>query len=172
VRRPGRRPDLAVQPGERVLAWCAAADGRVVAGTRDALYAGRPASSVVEPVETVRIPWEQVEAAEWDRDTSVLRVSEVGTWGAARPVHSFVIEQPGRLLQLVRERVTSTVVLQRHVPVRGRSGLRVIARRAPGGDRRVSWVYEYDAGIDPADPAVREAAEAALARAQEEVGPA
>jgi hypothetical protein len=167
VRRLGRRPDLAVQPGERVLAWCVTADGRVVAGTRDALYAGIPGAA---PVETVRIPWEQVEAAEWDRDTSVLEVSEVGTWGAARPVHSFAIDQPGRLLQLVRERVTSTVVLQRHVPIRGRSGLRVIARRAPGGERRVSWVYEYDAGIDPADPAVREAADAALALAQDEVG--
>jgi hypothetical protein len=165
VRRLGRKPDLVVPSGERVLAWCTASDGRIVAGTREALYAGAPGAV------PARVPWEQVEAADWDSDTSVLRVSEVGTWGATRPEHAFVIEPPGRLLQLVRERVTSTVVLQRHVPIRGRHGVRVIARRAPGGDRAVSWVYEYDAGIDPADPVVRQAAEAALVQAQEEVGP-
>ena len=48
--------------------------------------------------------------------------------------------------------------------------LRVIARRAPRGDQPVRWIYEFDAGIDPADPAVRAAADEALALAQTEVG--
>lgn len=154
------RPPIEVGPGERVLAWAEAAEG-MVAGTRDALYVG-----------STRIAWELVEAADWDRDTSVLRVSEVGTWGEHRPEHRFTIEEPGRLLELVRERVTASVVLQRHVPLQGRRGLRVIARRAPRGDRPVVWVFEYDAGIDPADPDVQRAAQEALAAAQEEVGPA
>lgn len=145
--------------GERVLAWCTDAEGRVVAGTRDALY-----------LPDARVPWEQVEAVDWDADSSVLHVSEVGTWGAVRPQHDLALVDPGRLLQLVRERVTATVVLQRHVPVDGRRGLRVIARRAPGGDRPISWVFEFDEGVDPADPAVRVAADAALAQAQDEVG--
>jgi hypothetical protein len=162
-----RKPSVAVAAGERVLAWCHDREGRVVAGTRDALYLPRPASDAGEPL---RVPWEQVEAADWDADTSVLRVSEVGTWGARRPVHRLVLVQPTLLLQLVRERVTATVVLQRHVPIAGRRGLRVIARRAPGGDRAVTWVYEFDEGVDPADPAVRAAADAALALAQDEVG--
>ena len=34
-----------------------------------------------------RLPWEQVEAADWDRDTSTLRVSEVGSWGEPRVEH-------------------------------------------------------------------------------------
>ena len=166
-----RKPSVPVGPGERVLAWCHDSDGRVVAGTRDAFYLPRvPASSPVGPVETLRLPWEQVEDADWDADASVLRLSEVGTWGAPRPVHRLTLVEPTLLLQLVRERVTSTVVLQRHVPIKGRRGLRVIARRAPGGDRAVSWVYEFDEGVDPADPAVRAAAEAALAQAQDEVG--
>ena len=76
-------------------------------------------------------------------------------------MHRLVLVQPTLLLQLVRERVTATVVLQRHVPIAGRRGLRVIARRAPGGDRAVTWVYEFDEGVDPADPAVRAAADAA-----------
>jgi hypothetical protein len=157
--RPGRRPEVPVGPGERILAWAATDDGTTAAGTRDAFYVG-----------DVRIPWEQVEAADWDADASVLRVSEVGTWGQARPEHVLALAEPGRLLELVRERVTSTVVLQRHVRVHGRRGLRVIARRAPSGDRRVTWVYEYDAGVEPDDPAVRAAARAALAQAREEVG--
>ena len=62
------------------------------------------------------------------------------------------------------------MLLVRHVPIDGRRGVRVIARRAPAGDRRLRWIYEYDAGIDPDDPAVRLAAETALAAAQDEVG--
>lgn len=152
------RPPIEVAAGERVLAWATSTDGPV-GGTRDALY-----------VPGARIPWEQVEAAEWDTDFGILRVSEVGSWGAARPVHELTIDEPGLLLELVRERVTATIVLQRHVPIEGKRGLRVIARRAPGGDRALSWVYEYDAGIDPADPLVRQAAGEALSAARDEVG--
>ena len=97
-------------------------------------------------------------------------MAEVGTWGEPRREHSFAIVEPRRLLELVRERVTASVLLVRHVPVDGRRGVRVIARRAPAGDRGLRWIYEYDAGIDPDDPAVRLAAETALAAAQDEVG--
>ena len=159
------RSPVQVTAGERVLAWAEAGEG-AVAGTRDALYLQRAPS----PVGT-RIPWEQVEAADWDSETSVLRVSEVGTWGERRPEHRFTLEEPGRLLELVRERVTASVVLQRHVPVSGRRGLRVIARRAPRGDQPITWVFEYDAGVDPADPEVRRVAREALAAARDEVGP-
>ena len=100
----------------------------------------------------------------------MLRLSEVGEWGQQRVEHAVTIEEPGRLLELVRERVTASVVLQRHVPLEHRRGLRVIARRAPRGDRPIAWFFEYDEGIDPDDPAVREAARAALASARDEVG--
>jgi hypothetical protein len=160
------RAPIEVGPGERLLAWAETPDG-AVGGTRDALYL-----SSVEPVETRRIPWEQVEAADWDLETSVLRVSEVGTFGEVRPVHLLTIEEPGRLPELVRERVTASVVLQWHTPIRGRRGVRVIARRAPRGDRPVQWDLEYDEGIDPDAPEVREAAERALEAARDELGPA
>jgi hypothetical protein len=130
-----------------------------VGGTRDALY-----------VPGARIPWEQVEAADWDSDGSTLRVSEVGSWGVVRPVHELTFDEPGLLLELVRERVTASVVLQRHVAIEGRRGLRVIARRAPRGDRPLSWVYEFDEGIDPEDPLVQLVAGEALAAARDEVG--
>ena len=81
-----------------------------------------------------------------------------------------MLTEPGRLLELVRERVTATVLLQRHVPIRGSSGVRVIARRATTGDRELTWLFEYDAGIDPNDPFVEHAAQEALAAARGEIG--
>ncbi len=157
-RRP--RPDLEVDPGERLLAWATAEDGTVIGGTRDAFYAPG------------RVPWEHVEAADWDQDLRVLRVSEVGRWGETRPEHRFTLDAPGRLLELVRERVTASVVVQRHVLVDGRRGVRVIGRRAPGGVGDVAWFYEYDHGVDPTDPGVHRIATEALARARTEVGDA
>ena len=152
-----------VARGEKVLAVTEAADGTVLAGTRDAFY-------IRTGDETRRVPWEQVEAADWDRDTDTFRLSEVGSWGRQRPVHTAVLTDPGRLLELVRERVTASVVLQRHVAVSARRGLRVIARRAPSGSGGVQWVYEYDEGVDPDDPAVRETARATLQAMRSEVG--
>jgi hypothetical protein len=159
VRSFSQRPDVQVAAGERVLAWTVTTGGEVLAGTRDALYLpGR------------RLPWEDVESADWDRDTEVFRVVEVGSFGQAQPVHTFAISEPRRLLELVRERVTASVLLVRHVPVVGRRGVRVIARRAPSGERALRWLYAYDEGIDPGDPTVRLAAESALAQARDEVG--
>ena len=156
-------PSVAVARGERVLASATTAEGTVLAGTRDAFY-------VVTDGDTRRVPWEQVEAAGWDRDTDTFRLSEVGSWGEQRPVHTATLNEPGRLLELVHERVTASVVLQRHVSLGGRRGLRVIARRAPSGAGGVQWVYEYDEGVDPDDPAVRAAAREALELARRDVG--
>jgi hypothetical protein len=152
-------PAVDVAAGEKVLAWAAAGSG-VVAGTRSALYLP----------DGARIPWEQVEAADWDLESATLKVTEVGTWGEPRPSYSFVLTETGRLLELVRERVTATVVLQRHVPLRGSRGVRVIARRAATGDRALTWLFEYDEGIDPDDPFVEHAAQEALTAAQGEIG--
>ena len=165
IRRWGRTssPSVAVARGERVLASATTAEGTVLAGTRDAFY-------VVTDGDTRRVPWEQVEAAGWDRDTDTFRLSEVGSWGEQRPVHTATLDEPGRLLELVHERVTASVVLQRHVSLGGRRGLRVIARRAPSGAGGVQWVYEYDEGVDPDDPTVRAAAREALELARRDVG--
>jgi hypothetical protein len=164
------RPPVRVERGEKLLAE-AAADEAQLGGTRDALYVVRRLGhDRLALDETVRIPWEKVQAADWDQESATLRVSEVGAWGDQRPEHVFTLAEPGRLLELVRERVTASVVLQRHVPVDGGRGVRVIARRAPRGDRPIAWFYEYDEGVDPDDPEVRRAAQEALAAARTEVG--
>jgi hypothetical protein len=154
-------PPVEVAAGERVLAWATSTAG-AVAGTRLALYLPGPPPR--------RIPWEQVEAADWELDSETLKVSEVGSWGELRPTHELTLTEPALLLQLVRERVTATVVIQRHVAIRDKRGVRVIARRAPAGARDLSWLFEYDEGIDPADPFVEQAVQLALAAARDEVG--
>jgi len=158
------RPPIEVGPGERLLAWAPVAGGGWVAGTRDALY-----------LPAARLPWEEVQAADWDSEQARLQVSEVGTWGEPRARHALILDESavaetGRLLQLVRERVTASVLISRHVPIDGRRGFRVIGRRAPSGHSDVQWVYEYDAGIDPDDPFVQTAADDALAAAKSDVG--
>ena len=151
--------------GERVLAHAVAADGAWLLGTREAL--------VVVPAldeRGIRLEWQAIQTADWDRDGDRLRVAEVGTFGESRPVHVFTVPEPGLLLQLIRERVTASVLLQRRVQVQGKRGLMVVARRAPTGRGEITWAFEFDEGIDPDDPAVREAAEGGLRSAQEELG--
>ncbi|WP_299051681.1 hypothetical protein [uncultured Nocardioides sp.] len=162
--RPGAReraPEVASAAGERLLAWSRTNGGEhpddVVAGTRDALHL--PGAH--------RVPWERVETADWDEESSTLHVVEVG---AGRAEHRVVLGEAGLLLSLVRERVTASIVLQRHVAVRGRRGFFVIARRPPAGERTVSWTLRHDAGVDPDDPEVRRAAADALDRARGDIG--
>lgn len=151
LRRP--RPAVEVAPGERLLAAAGP-----VGGTRDALYL------------PTRVPWEQVAAADWDAEERTLTVTEVGRFGEEQPVHVVPLEEAGRLLQLVRERVTASIALQRHVPVRGRAAVRVLARQAPARRGELSWFVEYDAGLDPADPEVDAVVQAALATARADIG--
>jgi hypothetical protein len=173
--RSGKVPpevfDRAGLAGERVLASAAGRDGTWLLGTREALVVVRPPDEGNRPADTVRLPWEDIETADWDRDEDRLRVAEVGTFGQARPVHVFTLPEPGLLLQLVRERVTASVLLQRRVVVSGKRGLMVVARRAPTGRGEITWTYEFDEDVDPDDPAVREAAALGLRSAQDELGP-
>ena len=155
--------------GAKVLAATEARDGTWLLATRSALVIV-PSSRVGEPSRVVTIPWEQVESADWSRDDDRLRVSEVGEYGEPRPVHELHLDDPGKLLPMVRERVTASVVLQRRVVVSGERGLFVVARRAPNGDGAITWAYEFDAGLDPDDPEVRRLAELGLRAAAEELG--
>lgn len=162
-------PEVAAQVDGRALAAAEAVDGTWLVGTRAELVLIAPAGGP-GPVET-RIPWEQVESADWHREDSRLRITEIGRYGEPRPAYTFQMPElePSDLLRLIRERVTASVVLQRGHVLEGKRGLKVIGRRSPAGGP-ISWMHEYDAGIDPDDPAVVEAAEALLRRAREDVG--
>lgn len=167
-RGPGVPADVVARAclarGEKVLAAAETREGTWLLGTRTALVVVPPAGDV----ET--LPWERVQSADWSRDDDRLRVTEVGEYGEPQPRHLFDLDEPTRLLQLLRERVTASVVLQRRVVVEGRQGLFVIARRSPTGHGALHWAYELDRGVDPDDPEVRRLAEAGLRTAAEELG--
>ena len=162
--------------GDSVLAGAEAEDGTWLLGTRDALVLVpgrmRQGGEEVPLAHTtpVTIAWERVETADWDRDESRLRVSEVADFGTERPVHILTLPEPGPLLPMVRERVTASVLLQRRVLIDGKRGLTVIARRPPRGSGAIIWACDFDPGIDPSDPLVAQAAEHALRAAQEDLG--
>ncbi len=151
----------ALPRGEKVLAHARAGDATWLLGTRRGL--------VIAGTELVWLPWERVEDASWDKEESRLRITGIGDYGRPRPSYTFTMDDPALLLQLLRERVTASIVLQRRVPVDSRLGLTVIGRRSPVGGP-VSWMHSYDAGLDPDDPVVGLVADQALAQARAEVG--
>ncbi|MFL6024480.1 MAG: hypothetical protein ACJ72O_14175 [Marmoricola sp.] len=150
--------------GEKVLAFANDGD-RWLLGTRLALVL----VGVGEERGVVRLPWEAVQAADWDQDEGTLTVSEVGEFGRPRAAYAFSLVHPALLLQLIRERVTASVILQRGYLVTGKRGFKVIGRRSPEGGP-ISWMHEYDAGIDPDEPDVVAAAAELLAQARADVG--
>lgn len=154
----------AVVPG-KVLAAVAAQDGTWLLGTRERFHAVGP-----DRTEQLAIAWQGVLRADWDSDTFTLRIERVEDYGRPTTAYSFVLEQPDLMLQLVQERVTASVLLQRRVELERRRGFSVIARRSPTGRGEITWAYELDPGLDPDDPAVMAAADAALREARESLG--
>ena len=136
--------------GDKPLAWAPAAGDWVVA-TRDRLFL-----PLQEPVR-----WDEVIRAAWDAPVLELQL--------AQGPYRLVIENPGLIPDVVNERVKASVVVQHHVPLRGDKGVRIVARRVPGGTE-VTWRVTFDAGLDPQDPALRADAEAALAEVRATMG--
>lgn len=116
-----------------------------------------------------RIPWEEVERGEWDHEADILRLTRLAPFGAPSDVRVLRLEHSERLLRLIRERVTASVIISQHVPISGSRGVRVVARRPPGTAEDLTWSMVFDEGLDPADPTVLAAAEQALAAVRGEV---
>ena len=157
------RSRLVLEPGERVLAAAADTGGRWTVGTDRALHLSRGDEWLV-------LAWERIDRARWDEASERLEVVEVADFGEPQPRHQLALLEPRRLLDLVRDRVTASVLLTRHVPVAGSRGLKVVARRSPVSDGEVDWSCWLDEGLDPADPAVRRAVDEGLAAARAELG--
>jgi hypothetical protein len=153
---------LQLGPGERPLAWAVGEGQRWYVGTDRALH-------LDDGEQFRRVPYEDVERAEWQGEESRLTVIEVASWGERERRTQISVEQPGRLLELLRERVTRSVVINMYAPVHGRRGLSVIGRRSPAADGQISWSYLLANGLDPDDPAVQEVAARTLSAAEAEL---
>ncbi|MFD7157988.1 hypothetical protein ACFV9C_25535 [Kribbella sp. NPDC059898] len=151
---------------EDVLAAVQLANGRWVAGTRAAVYLPSDTADADR-----RVGWERIERANWDAEASVLHVYETTDFGTPLRATELKVEDPGRFGQLLRERVDASIVVQRHVPLSGKRGVRIVGRRNPSGaDADVTWNIVLDKGLEPTEPGVVEAAEAALREVRDEFG--
>lgn len=139
----GVRASLATEPGERVLAFTSSDDGHLVATTL-ALFLP----------DGTRIPYETIDKASWDEDGLRLALT-----GGTR--HEVRVPEPRLLPETLRERVNATIIVNKHVHLPGRGGVRLVARRRPAGEV-VGWTLVFDEGLDPDDPGLRAQAEQAL----------
>lgn len=137
---------------ERLLTVAGLVDGGYAAASDRALLL---AGAHIER----RVPWQRVAAASWDEDAQVLTVEEV-RGGAPALLHRLQLSGASLLPETVRERVTASIVVTEHVPLVGKAGVRIVARRSADGD--LAWQLLFDRGADPADPDVRARAERAL----------
>ncbi|MFI6294493.1 hypothetical protein ACIBEJ_23075 [Nonomuraea sp. NPDC050790] len=146
------RKSLATEPGERVLAFAASGEGYVVATDLALFLPGG-----------VRLPYETIDRAAWSEDG----VLNVATTAGER--HQAPVSEPRRLPETIRERVNATIVVNKHVQLPGRGGVRLVARRPPGGEVK-EWTLVFDEGLDPHDPGLRAQAEQALEGVRRSMG--
>ena len=154
---------LPLEPGESPLAASADREGRWYVGTARALL-------VPDQDGWRRVPWETVERATWDRENAHLIVIETADFGQPQPSYRAALPDPERLLELIRERVTASIVIKFFEPVEGKRGITVSGRRSPHSDDEVVWSVLVDPGLDERSPEVRAASERALAAARSELG--
>ncbi len=140
---------LDLSTGERPLAWAVDREGQWHVGTDRALHLAGPSGGRT-------LGWEQIERAEWQSETSRLAVVEAADWGEVERRHEIYVDDPGQLVDLLRERVTKSVVTTAYARVRSRAGISLVARRSPVGDGPVLWSYVLSEGLDPNDPEVLE----------------
>ena len=113
-----------------------------------------------------RIGWESIERASYAE--GVLAVALVpdtnGTVARLRIPIGDALDLP----VVVRDRVTASIVINQHMALQGRKGVRVVARRAADGSA-LRWGYVFDAGL-VADDHLRAQAEQVLEQVRQESG--
>lgn len=146
---------MVLERGEHVLAQAATRSGSAVVATDGALY-------IPADAEFWRLPWEKVDWAGWKDGWLHVR----STGGEERHIR---LNEAGSVPEVVRDRVTATVVASTRLALPG-GGVRIVGRRALRGAGELSWSFVYDAGTDASDPGLRAMAEKGLANFRDQTG--
>lgn len=150
---------LGLGPRERVLAAAPVTGGGWVVATRQALH-----------LPGVRLPWVSIVHAAWERADDALVVETIaGEPGVAAQTRRLLLDAPGHLPAVVRERVMASIVVSQRAQLTPDAGVRVVARRVPQSSE-LAWQLVLDAGLDPADPALAAAAQEALREVRNRTG--
>lgn len=126
----------------RVLAWAPSIEGFAV---------GQPEQlSVLSGDGWRHIPWHHIDHGEWNPETSTL------SWSGPNRLRGLVVlPDPGRLPELLRERVAASIAVEEHVDIPGtRQGATLMARRPLDGGP-LEWRIAAGRGTDLRDPAVK-----------------
>ncbi len=152
-----------IGPGDRVLTSIRQAGSALVIATDRAVYyqegpGGRSWS---------RLGWEDVDQVLWDDALHALTLTRAGHGGPLRVVLRLARHDP--LVELARDRVTSTTLARAPVLSGGRVCGWLTARRAPGSDH-VRWVLTLRDASVSGDPALRHRVSGAIAALEADLG--
>ena len=112
--------------------------------------------------------WETIDHATWDNDDELITITETSLLGSRPRQYRLRVENGGRLLDVVREQVTASVVISRYVLIEGRHGVRITGRRQPGRTT-LNWLVAVDHGLPIDAPGTRKQIEAAVTAVRAEV---
>jgi hypothetical protein len=137
--------------------------GSLVVATGAAVYC-----HAGEPNRTwSRLGWEDVGGVVWDDRRRVLTLTGVQPGRIWRK--ELVLPCHTALVELARERLTSTLLASTAVRLGGQVCAWVTARRQPGSGK-VVWVVVLNVARDTGDPAIRGEVAAAIADLQSQTG--
>ncbi len=152
---------LRIEPGERVVAWGSSPG----ADATQTMFAAATDKALYLQATGDRLPWDRISKATWDDPVLELVVAAEG--GQSRLLR-LDVEDARDLPAAVHDRVTASVLISERVDLGNGAGALMVARRTD--DDEVRWTVVFDSGLDVADPALRAAADAALARLRETLG--
>ena len=160
LRKPALPPEvhdaLDLRPKERVLAWADDGGGRAIVATETALHLQRT------PPAYTRLGWEQIEHATYEGGVmTITRVPELESATLRVPVGD-----RRELPIAIRDRVTSSVVVDRFVPLKDDVGVHIVGRRSGSGE--ITWRIDLDPHL-AGDPESEAAAQSALDEVRAEV---
>lgn len=110
--------------------------------------------------------WHQILRATWSDDGSRFLWRTVAEPGRERALE---VSDPGKLPEVVQERITQTIVMQQRVEIAPGKRVVVTGRRpATGPDSEVRWLVVPARGVDLTQPVLAEATRRLLERVKED----